>query len=126
MKLEINGTSYNLNFGLGAFEIAGDRLEMSADEVLEKIFEPKVFNHLVYASIENAIKLEDEYALTPFSYNVFINKIGEMPQDVNKEILEAFLNTTRFGKTFREHFGIDIPEEAENKKKGTKKKAQEK
>ena len=125
MKLEINGTSYNLNFGLGAFELAGDALDMTPDEVLVEIGNSKVFNRLVYSAIKNALLLEDEYAELPFNYFKFLDEISQKPQEVNEEITKAFWATARNGKTFGEWFGIDLPTETEVKKKATRKKQSE-
>lgn len=126
MKLKIKGKEYNLNFGLGAFEIAGDELDMSPDEVLVEIGNSKIFNRLVYSAIKNALLLEDEYAEMPFNYYTFLDEISNAPQEVNEIITKAFFKTKRNGKTFGELYGIEIPQEAENKKKATKKQPQDK
>lgn len=125
MKLEINGKNYNLNFGLGAFELASDELNMTPDEVLSELGNSKVFNRLVYSAIKNALLLEDEYAEVPFNYFKFLDEISQKPQEINEEIQKAFWATARNGKTFAEWFGIDLPTETEVKKKGTRKKQSE-
>ena len=121
MKLKIDGSNYNLNFGLGAFELAGDKLGMSPDEITLNVTDSKIFNHLVYCAMVNALKIEDEYAELPFSYHKFLSEIEQMPEEINNDIVNAFLDTVRYGKTFRERLGLDIPEEATTKKKATKK-----
>ena len=128
MKLKINGVNYDLNFGLGAFELLAEKKGLTPDEVTEKMFtEPNaVFNELVYFAILNAVKIKDESGTLPFNYYEFLDFIGQQPQEINKGVSDAFLSTTRFGKTFREHYGIDLPEQKESKKKPTKKQVQPK
>jgi hypothetical protein len=117
MKLKLNGAQYDLNFGLGAFEIAEDRLDMSMDEILTNLQKSKVFNNFVYSALLNAIRIEDETALEPFGYNAFLSYVNELDLSVNEELTEAILKTTYYGKTFAERLGIDLNEEEEGEKK---------
>jgi len=128
MKLKINGINYDLNFGLGAFELLAIRKGITPDEATEKmLFEPGVlYNELVFCSVHNGLKMQDEFAELPFNYYEFLNFIGEEPQEINLKIQECYLNTTRHGKTWREHYGIDLPEQKESKKKPIKKRVQPK
>lgn len=126
MKLEINGTSYKLNFGLGAFELTGDKLKMSPDEVLMSLDKDKTLYTLTYCAILNELLISDESIELPFNYQYFVNWIGEQPSDIADGIVKAFWGTVRHGKTYAELYGIDIPEEAEVKKKPTKKRVQPK
>lgn len=124
MKLKLNGNEYELNFGLGAFEIAEERLSMSMEEIMMRLNDSKVFNNFVYSALLNAIRIKDDTAKEPFGYYEFLDYINELEADVNNELTKAILSTTFRGKTFSEMLGIEIEEPKKEQKKRTTKKVE--
>lgn len=110
MKLKIFNEEYTLNWGLGAFAIVEEELELTIDEIISRFSEHKVNIALTYASIKNAYRIEkdDDFAELPFGKTKFASWIESEPQETADNILKSFLQWTTHGKSWAEKLQIDI------------------
>lgn len=125
MKLKIKDKEYGLNWGLGAFSIVMEEMDLSIEEIIARFSEHKVNTALTYSALLNAyrVQLDDDYATLEFGKTYFASWLEEQSQEIGDEILKSFLNWTTHSKSWADKLGIDIeklfPAEKDEKKKAT-------
>lgn len=127
MQVTINDKSYGLHWGLGAFEIASEIFDFSADFIFNNavIYEQKdgeinfdnplmVANQAVFGAIINYCEQNDEKL--DLTYAKFRNAYNDFDLELQKEILEDFKKSKYVG-----HVVSDLLDEAMAKLSGDKK-----
>ena len=129
MQLTINENKYNLVWGMGAFEIVCDKLDLTLLDIEVGILDgnDKILNNLAFASIQNGCEVDEVEC--KLNYKQFLAWLDAQPAEFGKELIDDFLNSYLSGKTIRSRFEeivqlvneSDIEEEGKPKKRVKKK-----
>ena len=128
MQLEINGSKWQLSWGMGALEDLCDELGLSLQDIELELMtnETRTINKLTYCALKNGADLND--TSLDFSYKFFLNWLDNAPQSTGKEIMDEYMKSKLLGQTMQDRFNEIIerlnanePESAEPlKKKNTR------
>lgn len=131
MKLEINGKSYPLEWGMGAIENYCDMLDCDITDIDIHLTSPKIItkikamNNLTLCAIKNACENSNPKIDFDINYHGLQVWMERQPQSVADEIITDWKKSYYFGKTIAEYFFGEIPDE-ELKTNSKKKQVSEK
>lgn len=128
MQLEINGSKWQLSWGMGALENLCDELDLTLQEIDIELMtnETRTLNKLTYCALRNGAELKD--TSLDFSYKFFLDWLDNADEKTGAEISADFMQSKLLGKTMEARFNEIIerlnanePESAEPiKKKNTR------
>lgn len=104
MQLEINGSKWQLCWGMGALEDLCDEMGIGLQDIDLAILsnEVKMTNKLTYAALKNGAELND--TSLDFSYKFFLNWLDNADQSTGNEITKDFMKSKLLGQTMQDRF----------------------
>lgn len=104
MKLKILNHEVKFQWGLGAFEICCDALELSLDEVERGVLlgDQKIMFRLAYSAIQNACEIDE--VEVPFNFRKFQAWLDEADEGTATKIMEDYRNSKYLGKTVMDYY----------------------
>lgn len=105
MQLNIQGVSYGLQWGTGAFILAEKRLGASLEEIIFKVSgDTETVMTLTYCALQNWYQLQDETKTLPITYNQFVAWIDDQPQELAKQIYSSFMESNMQGESMKNRY----------------------